>query len=331
MRVIILGAGGVGSVIAGYMARAGYDVVMIARPGHAAAVQHSGLQLRGLDNFHVHVHALADASTLQEADILLIAVKTKDMERALAGVAHLRVGGVASLQNGVVKNEQLARVFGQDKVIGSTTMIGATLVRDGEVEYTLDGITFFGELDRHQSSRVTSIVDAFVASGLKGAAADDIVSVEWTKQAFQNPFAPLSAITRLPVHLVWSSPQLATIAVHMFREVAAVAKATGVALSEHPAWSFFDMKLMRDAPFETAVQKLVEVGRHVTASGRTHIIPSMLQDVLAGKQTEIEETVGHVFKEGQRLGIPVPYTEVAYRTVKAIEENYAGQALGLKL
>ena len=325
MRVIVLGAGGVGSVVAGYLARAGYDVVMIARPGHTAAVQRSGLQLRGLAQFQVQVRALADAATLRDADILLIAVKTKDMERALASVVHLRVGGVASLQNGVVKNEQIARVFGQEKVIGSTTMIGATLTRDGEVEYTLDGITFFGDLGGHQADRVSFIVDAFVRSGLKAAAADDIVSIEWTKQAFQNPFAPLSAITRLPVHLVWSSPQLAAVSVHMFREVAAVAQAKGVSLSEHPAWSLFDMKLMRDAPFDEAVQKLVEVGRQVTASGRTHIIPSMLQDVFAGKQTEIEETVGYVFKEGQRLGIPVPYTEVAYRTVKAIEENYAGR------
>jgi 2-dehydropantoate 2-reductase len=325
MRVIVLGAGGVGSVVAGYLARAGYDVVMIARPGHTAAVQRSGLQLRGLDQFQVQAPALADAATLHDADILLIVVKTKDMERALAGVAHLRVGGVASLQNGVVKNEQIARVFGQEKVIGSTTMIGATLVRDGEVEYTLDGITFFGDLGRHQTDRIGFIVEAFVRSGLKAAAADDIVSIEWTKQAFQNPFAPLSAITRLPVHLVWSSPQLAEVSVHMFREVAAVAQAKGVFLSEHPAWSLFNMKLMRDAPFDQAVRKLVEVGRQVTASGRTHIIPSMLQDVLAGKQTEVEETVGYVFKEGQRLGIPVPYTEVAYRTVKAIEENYAGR------
>ena len=326
MRVVILGAGGVGSVIAGYLARAGDEAIMIARPEHAAAVQQRGLQIRGLDNFQVQVPALADANSLHEADMLIIAVKTKDMERALAGVAHLKVGGVASIQNGVVKNEQLARVFGWDKVVGSTTMIGATLVRNGEVEYTLDGITFFGELEKRSSSRVTQIVEAFVRSGLKAAAADDIVSVEWTKQAFQNPFAPLSAITRLPVHKVWSSPQLATLAVHMFREVAAVATAHGVSLSEHPAWSLFNMRIMRDAPFEEAVRKLVEVGQQVTASGRTHIIPSMLQDVLAGKHTEIEETVGYVFHEGQRLGIPVAYTEVVYRTVKAIEENYLARA-----
>jgi 2-dehydropantoate 2-reductase len=325
MRVVVLGAGGVGSVIVGYLARAGYDVVMLARPGHAAVVQQEGLWVSGLERFHVRAPAFADAKDLHTADMLIITVKTKDMARALAGVAHMQVGGVASLQNGVVKNEQIAAVFGWDKVVGATTMIGASLLRDGEVEYTLDGVTFFGELDNRQSERVKNIVEMFVKSGLKSAVADDIESVEWTKQAFQNPFAPLSAMTRLPVHLVWSSPQLAALSVHMFREVTAVAKARGVSLSQHPAWSLFNIAIWRDAPFNDAVKMITDVGARVAATARTHIIPSMLQDVLAGKQTEIEETVGYVMKEGQRLGIPVPYTEFAYRAVKAIEENYSGR------
>lgn len=325
MRVVVLGAGGVGSVVAGYLARAGVDVTMLARPSHAAAVQRDGLQLRGLADFRVLVPAFADAQDLHTADALLIAVKTKDMERALAGVAHLQIGCAASLQNGVVKNEQIARVFGWEKVVGATTMIGAALLRDGEVEYTLDGITFFGELDNRPSERVRQIVESFARAGLKAAVADDIVSVEWTKQAFQNPFAPLSAITRLPMHKVWSHPHFAALSVRMFREVVAVARARGVELSQHPAWSLFNIETWRDAPFEKAVRMIVEVGERVTASGRTHIIPSMLQDVLAGKQTEIEETVGHVYREGLRLGVPVPYTEFAYRTVKAIEETYEGR------
>jgi len=162
MRVVVLGAGGVGSVIAAYLARAGYEVVMLARPGHAEAVQRDGLYICGLADFRIKVPAFADARGLHEADMLIITVKTKDMERALAGVAHLKVGGVASLQNGLVKNEQIATVFGWDKVVGATTMIGATLLRNGEVEYSLDGITFFGEPGGRQSERVKQIVNLFV-------------------------------------------------------------------------------------------------------------------------------------------------------------------------
>ena len=231
MRIVVLGAGGVGSVIGGYIARQGMkdvDVVMIARPGHTAAVQHNGLQLTGMENFRTPVPTVADAKEIREADAVIITVKTKDMDRSLAGIAHMQVGGVASLQNGLVKNKQIEHVFGADKVIGATTMIGASLLRDGEVEYTLDGITFFGEMDGRSSERVQAIVHAFVESGLKASATHDIISVEWTKQAFQNPFAPIAAMTRLPMHRVWSSPQLARLSVHMFREVAALATAKGI-------------------------------------------------------------------------------------------------------
>ena len=101
MRIVVLGAGGVGSVIGGYLARKGVDVVMIARPGHAAAVQQNGLQLTGLEHFRTSVPSFADAKEIQAADAVIVTVKTKDMDRALAGIAHMQVGGVASLQNGL--------------------------------------------------------------------------------------------------------------------------------------------------------------------------------------------------------------------------------------
>ena len=322
MRIVILGAGGVGSVIGAYLARNATDVIMIARPGHTAAVQRHGLQVSGLANFRTPVASQAQAADIQQADVLIITLKTKDMQAALAGVAHMQVGGAASLQNGVVKNDQIAQVFGRDKVIGATTMIGATLRGNGQVAYTLDGLTFFGELDGHPSDRVKALVRAFVEAGLRASGVGNIVSVEWTKQALQNPFATLATLTRLPMHRVWSSPHLAALSVRMFREVVAVAAAKGVALSKHPAWSLFDLEVLCHAPFDDAVKRLVKVGRDVEADGRTHIIPSMLQDVLAGKKTEIDDTVGYVYREGQRLGIPVPCTEFAYHSVKAIEEGF---------
>jgi len=151
---------------------------------------------------------------------------------------------------------------------------------------------------------------------------DDIKSIEWTKQALQNPFATLPAIVRLPLEQIWVNPQLAELSVLMFREVAGVAQASGATLSNHPEWSLFNLKVLRDAPLPEAVQKLIELGEQAIASERKSIIPSMLQDLMAGKETEVESTVGNVMREGKRLGIPVPYTEFAYGIVKTIQENY---------
>jgi len=322
MRVVVLGAGGVGSVVAGYLARAGHEAVMLAREGHVRAVRNSGLHIKGLNSFRVSLPAFTEASGLKDADLLLVTVKAKDTESALSGVGHLRVGCVVSLQNGVLKNELLGKTFGWNKVVGATTMIGASLIKDGVIEHTLDGITFLGELDGTPSARVNQIVDAFVDAGLKAAVVDNIKSIEWTKQALQNPFAALAAITRLPLEQIWVNPQLSELSVHMFREVAGVAQASGATLSDHPEWSLFNLKALRDAPFHEAVQKLIQLGDEAIASDRKSIIPSMLQDVLAGKQTEVESTIGNVVREGRRLGVPVPYTEFAYGIVKTIQENY---------
>lgn len=322
MRITIFGAGGVGSVVAGHLARNGAEVITVARPGHAAAIKQKELTVTGLSDFHVPVPVQTDALNVESTDVLLITVKTTAMLAALEGTRHIAVGCVASLQNGVVKNAQLAKVFGHNKVLGSATMIGASLVRDGEVRYTLDGVTFFGEMHGARSDRSDRISGMFLDAGLASASVENIESIEWTKQMIQNPFATVATITRLPVHLVWSDPNLAALSIHMLREVAQVAKALKIALSEHEAWSLFDLKTLADGTFSEAVESLIAVGEKAGKSGRGHIVPSMLQDVLAGKPTEIEETVGHVLSEGKRLGISLPYTDFAYRTVKAIEANY---------
>jgi 2-dehydropantoate 2-reductase len=223
------------------------------------------------------------------------------------------------------KNDHLALAFGSKKVVGATTMIGGTLIRDGEARFTLDGVTFLGELDGTHSERVNRIVGAFVRSGFKATATNHIQSIEWSKQALQSPFAALSVITKLSVDRVWASPELARLSVYLFREVASVARAHGVELSRDQDWSLFNMEVLCNGKMDDAVEMVLDVGEKALAGGKPRIIPSMLQDVMDGRQTEIEETVGYVFKEGKRFGIPVPYTEFAYGTIKAIEQNYKNQ------
>jgi 2-dehydropantoate 2-reductase len=308
--------------VAGYLGKAGYGVLMVARPGHADAVMKNGLHVCGLADFTVRISAVSDAVKVSAADVLIVTVKAKDTEEALHGVKHMKIGCALSLQNGMRKNDQLIEAFGAERLLGATTMIGGTLLDPGQVQHTLDGITFFGELDGSLSKRVNKIADAFTRGGLKTSVTGDIASVEWTKQALQSPFASLSVITGLPVRRVWGTPALAKLCIHMFRETAAVARASGSNISDHPAWSLFDMKTLEEAPFEIAVEKLLEIGKNAADHGEEAVIPSMLQDVLKEKTTEIEDTVGYVFQEGRRLGLSTPHTEFAYRSIRAIEDNY---------
>lgn len=318
MRVVILGAGGVGSVVGAHLAQAGHDVLLIGRPGHVQAIAERGLEITGARSMRVRVPAAVDGSELDECDLLVVTCKTPDTGDALESVAHVRVGLSCSLQNGVVKDRALADAFGPDRVLGACTMIGAARLADGVVHFTLDDETFFGEPHGPVSDRVQRVVDAFVESGLGAKAADDVASYEWTKQVLQCASAPVSALTRLPMHAIWGNRLLAELTVSILREATAVARANGIELTTHPGFGF-DLRTLDQVPFEQAVGLVMQRGEAVRARGHTNILTSMLQDVQAGRRTEIEETVGHVVREAGRLGVPVPRTELLYKAVRGIE------------
>src|SRR2546429_4182442 len=120
MKIVILGAGALGTVLGAHLARAGEDVTLLARGQRAAYLQEHGATITGLVDFTVPVPVVTDPSQIRDADVLIVTVKTYDMEPALAAVKHLDVGSVLSIQNGVLKNEQLAQTFGWEKVLGAT-------------------------------------------------------------------------------------------------------------------------------------------------------------------------------------------------------------------
>ena len=136
MKIVILGAGALGTVLGAHLARAGEDVTLIARGQRAAFLQEHGAMLTGLVDFTVPVRVVTDPSQLHDADVLIVTVKTYDMEAALASVKHLAVGSVLSIQNGVLKDEQLAQTFGWEKVLGAMVVLGAEVLPTGTVRCT---------------------------------------------------------------------------------------------------------------------------------------------------------------------------------------------------
>ena len=235
----------------------------------------------------------------------------------------LRPQAALSLQNGVLKDDVLAAAFGRPAVLGATTMLGATRSAPGVVDFTLDGPTVAGELAGPPSARLARLAEAWNASGLRLQAVDDIAAHEWAKQALQAAMAPLSVLTNRPAHLIWGTPALAGSLVTMVREAAAVAAALGIELSHDAAYGF-DMAALAGLPVAEATGLVLARGAEVAAAGRTEIVISMLQDVRAGRPTEIEETVGHVVRLAGGLGVAVPVLAFACEVVRGIEAANRG-------
>ena len=320
MKIAILGAGSLGCIFGGFLAQAGYDVTLIGRRSHIEAIRKGGLIITGIKGTHVvRIRAAYDPLEVKNVDFLILLTKTMDTSAALAGVSHLYqvVNCVVSLQNGLVKDDQLREKFGKDKVIGGTTMTGGTLLGDGQVEYTADGVTYFGEFDGSRTERVDNIAVMFNKAGLKAKVVDDIRSAEWTKLIVAVPSLASSSITRLELHKVMKNRLLASLYVQLVKECTEVAIKDGARLNDYP-----DMKLVKriaEADFDHAVELVVENGIKLGKAGMTKVTPSMLQSILKGRKTELEETLGYVVKKAEEQGISVPAVEFCYKTIKGID------------
>src|SRR6266446_3371012 len=197
MKIVILGAGALGTVLGTHLARAGEDVTLIARGQRAAYLQEHGATITGLVDFTIPVRVVTDPSQVQEAEVLMVTVKTYDMVAALASVKHLDGGSVLSIQNGVIKNEQLAQTFGWEKVLGATAMFTAEVLPIGTVRFTANQGFYLGELPAGTSARVQTLSDTLDRIGIVAKVTPSIQVLEWSKYvAWICGMAP-AVLTRL--------------------------------------------------------------------------------------------------------------------------------------
>lgn len=316
MRFAMLGAGSLGLLVSGYLAKAGHEVVVVGKPEQAALLKERGIEVVAPSGFRAQVLAASRPEDVGAADCLIVTVKTRDTAAALERVAGVSFGAVLSLQNGMAKDAQLADRYGWPSVIGAATILGATLLEPGRTQHTMSGVTYFGELDGSRSNRVERLATAFNESGMKAELPESILSAEWSKLCQIVPAALLSVASRLEYFKVCKSRDLAELFVTITHECASVAWACGVEVGDYQG---FPIRSIVDAPFEGAVEMILKRGEMLEQSGQTAVRISMLQDVLKGRKTEVEETAGYVVQQAREHGVAIPNVEFGYRLVRGIE------------
>jgi 2-dehydropantoate 2-reductase len=314
MHTVILGAGALGTILGAHLARAGEEVTLIARGNRAAYLQEQGATITGLVDFTVPVRVVTDPSQLHEAEVLLVTVKTHDMASALHSVKHLDVGSVASIQNGVLKNEQLAQTFGWAKVLGAMAALSGAVLPTGTVRFTVNQGLYLGELPEGTSPRVQTLGDMFARAGIMVQVTPSIQSFEWAKYlAFVSWMAP-AVLTRLETYKFLQEAQTASIAAAILHEMAQIATARAIVLEDI---TFFPTKTLSQLAFDDLVMHLQHMGDQLASQAPLHKI-STLQDVEQGKHLEVEETLGYAVRQGTVLGIPTPTMDTCYKLIAGI-------------
>lgn len=300
MRIVIMGAGGVGGYFGAYLAQAGHDVAFVARGAHLRAIQESGLRLEGSrgDIVLPSVTATEDPATLGgTADVVLFTVKLYDTE--IAGVTLMPIIGpdtiVVTLQNGVDGPDRLASVLGAQTVLGGAAYVSALIAEPGVVRYTSDmSRIVFGELDGKVSARATALAEACNAAGFSADVSSDIRATLWEKFVLLATNAALTTVLRKPAGEIYHDVELAGVAREMMEEVAALAAAEGAAIAPDT----------------------VEKSIALTRSFPPGMYASMYHDLARGRRIEAESLSGLVSRRGRARGVPVPLHTMAWAAMK---------------
>ncbi|GAB4356851.1 MAG: 2-dehydropantoate 2-reductase [Immundisolibacter sp.] len=332
MRVVILGAGGLGSVFGAALALAGVEVTLIARPAHADAIRRNGLKLTGVRGEHLIREPLTAVSDPKDAegefDYLILGVKGKDTQAALESADCLkdRIGTALSFQNNVVKEDILGQWLGDPaRVIGFSTIEAGNLVEPGHVHngLTIPTSNYVGELNGTLSPRVEALADAFSRAGMGTRAVTNIRQVLWEKLT-QICGAAAWSVSCLaggkdlayPDGLV--VPEGAAHYVQVSRDALAVYKAMGYTPQNFyaPVSKLKELDAVDDV--DAAVEMVMELGRGMQAQGYRGTT-SMHEDVRRGKKTEVDWIIKPFIDQGRELGVPVPTLTAAYRIIKTLD------------
>lgn len=320
-RIGIIGAGAIGCVVGGLLTKAGRDVTLIDQwPEHVETMKTKGLRLSGTCGDHqvpvkaLHIH---EAQLIETPfDAAFVAVKSYDTEWATAlAVRYLAEpdGVVVDFQNGI-NDERVAAVAGRARTLGCVITIGAGMYEPGHAMRTDTGKLGFriGELDGRETARAREL--ASIMGAVSGAkVTPNLFGERWSKLAVNCMANPLAGLSGLGSAEVRSQPLPCRIAIRIAAEVVRVSRACGYEIE--PIYGIAPQRFVDavEGRGHAEVEADMAAGARHLAGGR----PSLLQDVLRGRRTEIDYLNGYVCREGRRVGVPTPFNEAVVAAVKS--------------
>jgi 2-dehydropantoate 2-reductase len=304
MRVCVVGCGAVGSIFAANLAQlddvevSAYD---LARE-HVDAINANGLRLSGAGEVVGTVRATSDPAELPACDFGIVATKAMHTESAIAATAHaFAAGAVCSVQNGIGNEEVLAGHV--PRVIRGTTFPAGRIVEPGHVQWDVKGDTTIGPFEPSPApfDQVERLANACTRGGLPTDAVQDARGPQWRKLIFNAATNPVGALTGLTHGRVCEDPALRRLVSGLVDEGKAVAAVQGIELDADPE-ELIDHAAKPEVAYDHKA--------------------SMLQDVEARRQTEIDYLNGGIVRFGREHGVPAPLNEAILALVKGLEASW---------
>ncbi len=303
MRIAVVGAGGVGGLVGGFLAHAGADVTFVARGAQLAALRFGGLRVESpRGSFRLPtVEVSDDPAALRPADAVIVAVKGWQVAEVAPRLRSLLVAGgfAVPLENGVEAADTLARAVGEERVVGGLCHMFAWIEAPGFIRHAGDLLRVtLGERRGGRSARVEALAKALQDARVDVVISHDVEAALWEKFVFFAAFSGVGAVTRAPAGVIRSLPETRAMLVAAMEEVAAVAHARGVRLADD------------------AAQKALAVIDRLQPDAAA----SMQRDIQGGRPSELIDQTGAVVRMGREAGVQVPVNTMIFTALLPQEQ-----------
>jgi len=305
MKVVVVGAGAMGSLYAAAFHRAGAEVTLVdVDPTHIAVINTDGLTLdtrAGIETFRLR--AIRPEEAAGETDLIVLFTKTFHTDAALGGVKAI-IGPethVLTLQNGLGNDAAVAKHVSPERVIAGVSTLPADLAGPGQVRSHGEGGSKIYPAFGGDTGFAQRIADLLTAGGLPTTLEPDIQAAIWSKAIFNAAMNTLCALTRRTPGFLGAHAESKALIRAVVLEGVAAANANGVAIEAQPI-------------LDLTVVSVTDHAEHEA---------SMLQDVKAGRSTEVDAINGAIVRAAQAAGVATPVTETLWRLVKLEEAKLA--------
>lgn len=302
-KFAVVGAGPVGSIVAAFLARGGYEVTLCdVVPSLLEPALNPGIRLEGSDNFQARVTrvtTLVDDLAIDPPDVIFITVKATALPMITSALEGFVGPGryIVSWQNGIDTELVLAQALGRASVMRAVVNFGSVLLHPGHVNIAFHHRPhYIQELDRHSREAAIGIGRVLTECGLDTCHTNQIRDMVWSKAVNNSCMNPVCAVTGKTMAEVINDPILFSLVDALLKEGITVARAN-------------EMMLGPDF-YPDCIDYIKTAGQHK---------PSMLQDIEAGRRTEVDFINGKIIEYGMRAGMATPYNHSLRILVKALE------------
>lgn len=316
MNIAVIGAGAIGNVVAGYLARNGQEVALVGRKGAVEAISCAGLRIsgvRGEATVPVKVHE----RLVEKPDLTILAVKTQDLEEAICdNLEHLRESILLTTQNGVQADRIAARFLARERIVSSIVMFGATSLEPSEVVHNFEGSWIIGKVFSPNDQEVKAVREA-LGSVFSVMVTDKLMGMKYLK-IFVNANNCIPAILGVSMQEAFSDPAVSRISIAIWREGLQVIRHSGILLESLPDFPLERLHGLAAMPLDQAAQIFSSIMQQLS---KEPLYGSVLQSIRRGKPSEIDFLNGEFVAIGARQQLPAPLNQKLVQMVHQVEKT----------